>query len=411
MLHPDEGTIHAWLDGALAPEEARRFEDHVASCATCGEAVAEARGLVASSSRILGALDTLPGDVVPRALEPVGGQRAGGQGAARRARWWTRPLIPAAAAALLVVAVSYGVLVRPSERAMLAGRAAAVDPSTSPRAENMQESAASQFDSAPSTEVDEAIAAASTARAPQAAVTDTRPTTSAERDTRGAAEAAAVVRAVPPPAPAPAELRSYAEDTEAGVRARTPADQALAKTDAVRADIPRAPVAPDTNRLRIAELAVPARVQPQAHGAPDTNQLGRAAPPMPAPTPSPAMGLAQALTDDTARVQLVVISQRSDTNLIGVVHTTVYVVRPGIHVTHQAIERRYQPTRRERAGADTSAEDDAAGERTLLTLDMSRVQAVHWTDAAGVYHTLSGPVEQEELARIRVALRERAPEP
>jgi anti-sigma factor RsiW len=28
MQHPDEGTIHAWLDGALSPEEAARVEAH-----------------------------------------------------------------------------------------------------------------------------------------------------------------------------------------------------------------------------------------------------------------------------------------------------------------------------------------------------------------------------------------------
>jgi anti-sigma factor RsiW len=67
MQHLDEGTIHAWLDGALDAEESARVDRHAAECATCAAAVAEARGLVAGASRILGALDHVPGGVVPRA--------------------------------------------------------------------------------------------------------------------------------------------------------------------------------------------------------------------------------------------------------------------------------------------------------------------------------------------------------
>src|SRR5258706_13986822 len=57
MSHLDEGTIHAWLDGALGEAESREVERHVSECAECSAAVAEARGLIAASSRILSALD------------------------------------------------------------------------------------------------------------------------------------------------------------------------------------------------------------------------------------------------------------------------------------------------------------------------------------------------------------------
>ena len=33
MEHLDEGTAHAWLDGALSAEESARVEAHVAECA------------------------------------------------------------------------------------------------------------------------------------------------------------------------------------------------------------------------------------------------------------------------------------------------------------------------------------------------------------------------------------------
>src|SRR4051812_15280360 len=67
MQHPDEGTIHAWLDGALSPEEAAGVEAHINECAQCQSAVAEARGFIAASSRILTALDNVPRGVVPAA--------------------------------------------------------------------------------------------------------------------------------------------------------------------------------------------------------------------------------------------------------------------------------------------------------------------------------------------------------
>lgn len=94
MQHLDEGTIHAWLDGALPPDEAARAEAHVAECADCAAKVAEARGLVAASSRILTALDDVPRGVVfaRRARPPI-----------------SRTLLQAAA--VLVVVAAGGLLV------------------------------------------------------------------------------------------------------------------------------------------------------------------------------------------------------------------------------------------------------------------------------------------------------------
>jgi hypothetical protein len=66
MPHPDEGLIHAWLDGELDAEESARVEALVASDRAWAAAVAEARGLIAASSRIVGALDRVPADVIPK---------------------------------------------------------------------------------------------------------------------------------------------------------------------------------------------------------------------------------------------------------------------------------------------------------------------------------------------------------
>lgn len=93
MQHPDEGTIHAWLDSQLSAEEGAELEAHAAKCAECAASIAEARGLVAASSRIVSSLDIVPGDVIP-ARAP-----------AKRA-WYLTTQFRAAAAVLFVAGVS-----------------------------------------------------------------------------------------------------------------------------------------------------------------------------------------------------------------------------------------------------------------------------------------------------------------
>jgi hypothetical protein len=129
MQHLDEGTIHAWLDGQLPREEAQQVEAHVAECRHCADAVAEARGLIAASSRILTALDNVPGDVVPlatapRAEAPPAQTSGAGQvtpigGAAGRARrrWFNG--VTLTAAATIVVAIGTTMLMRTSHKEML----------------------------------------------------------------------------------------------------------------------------------------------------------------------------------------------------------------------------------------------------------------------------------------------------
>lgn len=123
MPHPDEGTIHAWLDGELSVDEGAALEEHLGTCDECVAHVAEARGLIAGSSRIMGILDDVPGSVIPSTTRKSGLTSLGemltaktGEGpsiellppeavpapAARRP-WWMSNQIRAAAAVVLVV--------------------------------------------------------------------------------------------------------------------------------------------------------------------------------------------------------------------------------------------------------------------------------------------------------------------
>ncbi|MDQ6768493.1 MAG: zf-HC2 domain-containing protein [Gemmatimonadota bacterium] len=111
MQHLDEGTIHSWLDGALSADDAARVEAHAAECPQCAAAVAEARGFIAASSRILTALDHVPRGVVP---------------AARVVKWHNRA-VWRAAAAVLVVAVGSLVVVRNTEFTTSAASSVATD--------------------------------------------------------------------------------------------------------------------------------------------------------------------------------------------------------------------------------------------------------------------------------------------
>lgn len=107
MQHLDEGTIHAWLDGALGASEASAAEAHVQTCGSCAQAVAEARGLVAASSRILAALDDVP-IVRESARKPLHIPAA----RPRSGWWWHRAGVGYAAAATALLAVGTTMLLR-----------------------------------------------------------------------------------------------------------------------------------------------------------------------------------------------------------------------------------------------------------------------------------------------------------
>ncbi len=105
--HPDEGTIHAWLDGALDEPTASRIAAHVATCGECAERVAEARGLIAGASRVVRALD-----VSNTAAAPTWGQVTAAVAANRpasRSIWRALRVTPLRSAIAATILVALGV--------------------------------------------------------------------------------------------------------------------------------------------------------------------------------------------------------------------------------------------------------------------------------------------------------------
>jgi len=103
MQHPDEGTIHSWLDGQLPLERAAEVSAHTFACQECAAAAAEARGLIAASTRILTALDDVSAEVIPEQ----------GRDSARMLptkAWYDRTDIRAAAVLVLVAGASLAVV-------------------------------------------------------------------------------------------------------------------------------------------------------------------------------------------------------------------------------------------------------------------------------------------------------------
>lgn len=136
--HPEEGTLHAYIDGELARVEAATLELHVAECARCAAALAEARGLVAAASRAISALDTAPSAAAAAGSPTITSAPA----APRRAAWPPIFRVPyARAAALLLLAGGTAVVIN---------RLATSEAEIRPRAESSLTDAASMDERAAS---------------------------------------------------------------------------------------------------------------------------------------------------------------------------------------------------------------------------------------------------------------------
>lgn len=162
MQHLDEGTVHAWLDGALAADEAAAVASHVEACRDCAAMVAEARGMIAATGRIVSALDDVPAGVIPTPRRSPAG---------RHSLWRRLRLTPARAALAATVLLTVGTL--------FASRQSAKD--VVPASRSVATSAVPSSDSAVKSERRD-VAATTAAAAPAPEVAPAPPVTRTRRE-------------------------------------------------------------------------------------------------------------------------------------------------------------------------------------------------------------------------------------
>lgn len=256
MRHPDEGTIHAWLDDQLPPEERAELEQHFDQCEQCAVLVVEARGLAAGASRIVGALDSVRSGAVPP-KKPVGGSQS-------KSLWHVLRLTPvrAAIAATLLLATATVFTVRqngdvnhvPSPAAAMPGSAAA--PAAGTAAGTAAAPAPTVANLAPPTapKTPRVVSGPTAKRGDEALASGSASTASEKARTNAVAQSVSAPRDSNPPAPPAvagmaasrfAAADSTAADPRRGIaaNARLPlrADS-LAMRDARAAPAPQTPV-------------------------------------------------------------------------------------------------------------------------------------------------------------------------
>lgn len=162
--HPEEGTLHAYIDGELSPDEAAALELHVGECALCAAALAEARGLVAAASRVITTLDAAPSSAASPAAPVVVKPSVG-------ARRTVRPPIfrlPYARAAALLLLVGGTAVVVDRTGTFARGKSSQAEPSMAGAA------------------ITSEVAPAATAQAATPTAVVTGPAVAAEADLSGA---------------------------------------------------------------------------------------------------------------------------------------------------------------------------------------------------------------------------------
>jgi hypothetical protein len=209
MSHVDEGTLHAYLDGELAPAETQGVEAHLAQCPGCRGRLDEERALIARAHELLAS--AAPPD---RAMPPF---RAGDLKPPTRLWWQVR--LPLAWAATVVLALGVGMYLSPRGRLAqpatdsafnLVERAArpASSLSDSLRAQRAEPQTERGARVAPPPAAPAAVAVAKQKQANQADAREAgvRPETTValrSRDKPAAAELARDKLATPTPAPSP----------------------------------------------------------------------------------------------------------------------------------------------------------------------------------------------------------------
>ena len=382
MQHPDEGVIHTWLDGELPVEEAAALEAHIAECADCAALVAEARGLIAASSRIVSALDIVPGDVIPATIP-------------RKRPWYANTQLRAAAAVVIVAGAS--LIVMREERA--------------PEMQAVMDQAVTEAPSSASAE------AASPAESPPTSIGEggsarrERPLMTAPPETRAQSN---------PVSPAPMRAaRSQQNSPAAKQRADARDESGIAAESKTSATVGAA---------RLGNATEKAAILGKIGGA--QGQAAVAAP--------PAADLQQRslsrLRDSAGRFENVVVTGvatatsggtaeeairdaklrevKADTT--GNVVVTTYELLPGIQLTlTETVPQAFAPQRREAdqmkkeksAASKADASVPAPPPPVIALRPNTRIESVSWTNSStGRVYKLSGPFSKEELTALRKRL-------
>lgn len=261
MPRPDEGLIHAWLDGQLPPEEAARIEELAATDPEWAAAVAEARGLVAASSRILSALDHVPAGVVPKRTSARTGQRL---------PWWTK----IAAAVVVVVGGSVVVLQNaPDGRspAVSIGQGSAQSTTDTQRVAAAEPVTSPQDRATATPETRARVPAATGAGSPAGAVVGKEVAPAPRREAFAAQATAPVAAPAPPPRTDVAAEQKAAQDAE-----RMVADVSAPKSGMAKAAPSIAPGAAQGVAQNVAPSAAPQAQQASLQDVAQAQNAARA---------------------------------------------------------------------------------------------------------------------------------------
>jgi len=364
MQHLDDGTIHAWLDGALGTGEAAAVEAHVAACRDCADRVAEARGLIAASSRILTALDDVPEHVVPverppavaaaRAASPALAAVPAPAAAAPPARWGHRYGRLAAAVAFVVAGTL--VITREANRHDVASRREMAHAANEQRLQRDSTAAPSN-----------APAAATQGVAPQAAPAPL------------AALGGASPRAEPAPALKP-HVKSFAQEA---LQQAAAGKKSVAGTNTVV--LGQAEQTADTS-LRTRDVPASSMIAGRRVGEGKSVRLDALV--VTAESTSPPSPPRLLSVDSVERGG---ISVRRDT----------YVIQGGTRVVLEVMPAPAVPNDSVAPAAPAGASADSAAAADSST---AAIHVIRWRGADGTRYTLSGPVSTDELQRVRAAL-------
>lgn len=347
--HPEQGTLQAWIEGQLDSAEHERIEAHLAECARCREAVAEARGLIAGASRIVAALDGAPAGVVPSRR----------QFGARRPRFV--PVRWAAAAAVLLFAAT-SVVVSREFTSRGSGFPTAANETAAPSEEGL---------------------AGTPAMAPAAVPQQVPQTIATVPEAR---------RSAAPSAREPINTRP----TEPA-RGREVRDGRAAAVDETRQFSLSADTVATGERVSNEADFAGRRVAGQAAG-----QIATTAPAVPAPLPSaPSPSVEQAAPPAAQQPMQIRVSGIPSRRVVRVVR---YEARPGVVVTFTEYE---EPAQRGAARAGAAAPIRAQAEVARQESPMMRSarglegHIYGWRHPeGGRFYTLEGPLSEAELESL-----------